>query len=125
MKYTGRCQDDFSVQGQAGPEAREVGPAQEAEGEAHLRLGVDARVILTRTLYTLYGESRMDYTGWCQNDFNIQSYLCQQPRRFDLGVENSRSARRWGTFIRSTTKLMGSGLECHAIARPRGLAPLS
>jgi hypothetical protein len=23
-------------------------------------------------LHILYGESRMKYTGWCQNDFNVQ-----------------------------------------------------
>ena len=24
------------------------------------------------TLYILYGKSLMKYTGWCQNDFNVQ-----------------------------------------------------
>jgi hypothetical protein len=26
-------------------------------------------------MYILYGKSLMKYTGWCQNDFNFQSYL--------------------------------------------------
>ena len=36
-------------------------------------LGVDVTVIQTdTTLYILYRERRLKYTGWCQNDFIAQ-----------------------------------------------------
>jgi len=34
-------------------------------------LALDVRVILTSALHILYGESRMNYTGWRQNGFNV------------------------------------------------------
>jgi hypothetical protein len=33
---------------------------------------VDVNVILTPPLYSLYGESLMEYTGRCQNDFTVR-----------------------------------------------------
>ena len=36
----------------------------------HLHVGDQSHCDVT--LYMLYGESLMEYTGWCQNDFNVQ-----------------------------------------------------
>jgi hypothetical protein len=46
-------------------------------------------VILTPPCILLYGESLMRYTVWCQNDFNVQGYLCTYVglvEREDVGV---------------------------------------
>ena len=43
------------------------------ELEVEARLGGDVnKVIITPPCIYMYGESLMKYTGWCQNDFNVQ-----------------------------------------------------
>jgi hypothetical protein len=52
--------------------AHDLCPGQHRALQARVRLGVDVGVILTPPLYILYKESLMKYTGWYQNDFNVQ-----------------------------------------------------
>jgi hypothetical protein len=61
-----------------------VQPFSSARSSSVIALGVDVEVISDdATLYILYGESLVKYTGRCQHDFSVQGYdrLGPQPLR--------------------------------------------
>ena len=64
--------------------------------QQHARLGVDVLKSQSHaTLYTVYGESRMEYAGWCQNDFNVRQRARPRGRDDQLDV---RGPGAWGRF---------------------------
>jgi hypothetical protein len=45
---------------------------QEPHAQDVRGLGADIKVMLTPSLYMVYGDPLMKYTGRCQNDFSVQ-----------------------------------------------------
>jgi hypothetical protein len=55
------------------PRAERIAHAHFLRRRDRAHLGVGVKIILAPPfIIMLYGESRMKYTGWCQNDCNVQ-----------------------------------------------------
>ena len=61
MKYTKRRLNEYRAHGYC---RREILKRQALQPE-HARLGVDVKRHSDATPYILYGELRVEYTGWC------------------------------------------------------------
>jgi hypothetical protein len=104
----------------------QAGVQLQARPAAPPRLGVDVKVILTpryRFGTRMEGESLMKYTGWCQNDFNVQGYprLRESLARAPVVIVNCSDAHVGARKLRNP----GSPVVPAGILRPAGSAAAS